>query len=127
MMRCRNQQRGMTIWGLTFVLAVLAFVLFLLFKLFPPYMNDFKVRNALNSTAQDQNIVSMTKGQIREALYKRFDIDMIGNVNLTENFSVESRGRTKVIRITYEVIVPMVFNISALLEFDHVREVRAIE
>ena len=126
-MRCRNRQRGMTIWGLTFVLAVLAFVLFLFFKLFPPYMNDFKVRNALDSTAQDQNIASMTKRQIREAFYKQFDIDDIKHVNLGENVTIESRGRTKVIRISYEVVVPMVFNISALLEFDHAREVSAIE
>ena len=126
-MRCRNRQRGMTIWGWTFVLAVLAFVLFLLFKLFPPYMNDFKVRNALDSTARDQNIASMTKRDIREAFYKKFDIDDIKHVNLTENVTIESRGRTKVIRISYEVVVPMVFNISALLEFDHAREVSAIE
>ncbi len=126
-MRCINQQRGMTIWGLMFVLAVLAFVLFLFFKLLPPYMNDLKVKSALESTARDQNIASMAKAEIREALYKRFDIDMVDHVNLSQDFSVESRGRTKVIRITYEVIVPMAFNISALLEFDHAREVSAIE
>ena len=119
-------QRGMTMWGLLFVLGVLAFFLFLGFKLFPPYMTDFKVRSALDSLARQSNFGSMGKPEITEALSKRFDIDMVEGVDLSA-LSVETRGRLKVVRIRYERVIPMVANISALLEFDHEKQVAASE
>jgi hypothetical protein len=40
---------------------------------------------------------------------------------------MEARGKAKIIRINYETVVPMAFNISALLTFDHSIEVRGTE
>ena len=53
----KKLQKGMTFWGLSFVLGVLAFFLFLLFKLLPPYLIDLKVStmvagNRLSGVAQ---------------------------------------------------------------------------
>jgi Domain of unknown function (DUF4845) len=120
-------QRGMTMWGMLFVLGVLAFFLFLGFKLFPPYMTDFKVRSALDSLARQSDFATMSKADIGEALSKRFDIDMIDGVDLGNSLSVETRGRLRVVRIKYEAVIPMAFNISALLEFDHQKQVAASE
>ncbi len=124
-MKSPYTQRGMTFWGLLFVLGVLAFAIFLLFKLFPPYMNDFKVRSALDSLSHQSDVSTMGKPEIAEALGKRFDIDDVSGVNLGTDLTVEVRGRTKVIRIRYEAVIPMIFNISALLDFDHSKEVPA--
>jgi hypothetical protein len=33
----------------------------------------------------------------------------------------------KVIRLNYPVVIPLMFNVSLLLEFEHAREVRAVE
>jgi hypothetical protein len=122
-MRYPASQRGMTMWGLLFVLGVLAFFLFLGFKLLPPYMTDFKVRSALDSLARQNDFSSMSKADIGEALSKRFDIDMVEGVDLSSSLTVDTRGRMKVVRIKYEAVIPMVFNISALLEFDHEKQV----
>lgn len=124
-MKSITTQRGMTMWSLLFVLGVLALVMFLFLKLFAPYKDDFKVRTALDSLVRQPDISSMGKNEIIEALSKRFDIDDISHVKLGTDLTVETKGKLKVIRIKYEAVIPMVYNISALLEFDHVRQVRA--
>lgn len=123
----KKLQKGMTFWGLSFVLGVLAFFLFLLFKLLPPYLIDLKVSTALNGLAQESDVGSKSKIEITQSLYKRFDVDDITHVELKRDLTLELRGRTKIIRIRYETVVPMAFNISALLEFEHVAEVKSGE
>lgn len=125
-MQTRNKQRGMTFWGMLFVLAVFAFVVFLIFKLFPVYMGDFKVKAAMDSLAKQQDVGSMGKPEIIVALQRRFDVDNIDHVDLKRDLTIEASGRGKIIRIHYEALVPMIANISLLAEFDHSREVRGV-
>ncbi len=124
-MHSKRQQRGMTFWGLSFVLGILAFFLFILFKLIPPYMEDFKVRGALDSLSRQADVGGMSKGDIAEALRKRFEIDNVDSIKLGTDLTVETRGRAKVIRIRYDNVVPVLGNVSLLLEFDHSKEVRS--
>lgn len=122
-----RRQDGMTFWGLVFVLGVMAFCLFLAFKLFTPYKEDFKVKAALDSLARQPDFGSMTRGDIGNALSKRFDIDDIDVVKLDKDLTVETQGRLKRVRIRYENVVPIVGNLSVLLEFEHVKEARSSE
>lgn len=126
-MHFRRQQRGMTFWGMLFVFGVLAFFLFIGFKLFPPYMEDFKVKAALDSLARQSDFSSMSRSDMANALSKRFDIDNIDTVRLDKDFVVETQGKLKRVRLRYESIVPVAGNLSLLLEFDHVKETRSSE
>jgi len=127
-MRFEKYQRGMTIWGMSFVVGVFAFAIFLGFKLFPPYMEDFKVRNALDSVAKNPDIAAMSKADISMALGKRFDIDNIDTVDPAKHLSLENRGRnSRLVRISYESVIPLFYNVSLLLEFEHAKEVRGAE
>ena len=127
-MQLKKYQRGMSIWSLSFVVGVFAFIIFLVFKLYTPYMEDFKVRNALDSVARSSDIGAMSKADISMALAKRFDIDNIDTVDPTKNLYIENRGRNaRAVRITYEAVIPLFYNVSVLLDFDHVKEVRGAE
>ena len=126
-MQSRNSQKGMTFWGLLFVLGVLGFSLFVGFKLFPPYMDDFKINSALDSLAKQSDIGSLSKAAISESLRKRFDIDNISYADPVKDLTLENRGRMRVIRLHYQPVIPLMFNVSLLLEFDHTREVRGVE
>lgn len=124
-MQNRKHQSGMTMWGMLFVLGTLAFFLFIGFKLFPPYMTDLKVKSALDSLSQQADVGTMSVPEIKEAIRKRLEIDSADDLfDLNKVLTVEPRGRVKVIRISYESVVPMAYNISALLDFDHSIEVR---
>lgn len=121
-----KRQAGMTMWSMLFTLGTLAFFLFLFFKLLPPYMDDFKVKSALESLARQPDAGSMTVPAIQEAIRKRLEIDSADSFDLSA-LTVEAKGATKTIRIKYESVVPMAFNLSALLSFDHAIEVRGPE
>jgi len=115
----------MTMWGMLFVLGTLAFALFIVFKLLPPYLTDLKVKGALDSLSQQADAGNMSVPDIREAIRKRLEIDSADNLfDLSKVLTIEPRGKVKVIRISYETVVPMAFNVSALLNFDHSIEVR---
>ena len=123
-----KRQAGMTMWGMLFVLGTLAFALFLFFKLLPPYMDDFKVKSALDSLGRQPDVGSMTLPEVKEAIRKRLEIDSADDLfDLNKILTVEPRGKMKRIRINYESVVPMAFNVSALISFDHAIEVRGPE
>lgn len=121
-----KRQAGMSMWSLLFVLGTLAFFFFLFVKLFSPYMDDFKVKTALESLGRQPDVGSMTVPAIQEAIRKRLEIDSADSFDLSA-LTVEAKGKNKTIRIKYEAVVPMAFNISALLSFDHAVEVRVSE
>jgi len=123
-MQNRKHQSGMTMWGMLFVLGTLAFFLFILFKLIPPYLDDFKIKSALESLGSQPEVSTMSPGDISEAIRKRLEIDSFDSFDLGKSLSIQPKGRMKVIRISYETVVPMVSNISVLLDFDHSIEVR---
>lgn len=121
-----KRQRGMTMWSVAFVIGVAVFFLFLFFNLLPPYLEDLKVRTAINGVAAESGAGSMPKGALVESLRKRFDIDNVTNV-AADQLAVETRGKTKFLHIQYEVVVPLAYNVSALLDFDHASPVAAAE
>ena len=123
-MQYMKRQSGMTMWGMLFVLGTFAFALFLFFKLLPPYLTDFKIRSALSSLGQQSDAGTMSVAEIQDALYKRLEIDSADDFDLKDALTVENRGNARIIRIAYQATVPMAFNISALIDFDHRIEVR---
>jgi hypothetical protein len=126
-MKLKSQQTGATLWSMISISVLVIFFALLLIKLIPPYLSDMKVRAALDSIERQAKGSSMSNAQIMISLEKRFDIDSITHVNLREDVVIEREGRMKIVRIAYEAQIPLVFNISALLEFDHSAEVRAFE
>jgi len=114
-----QRQRGITMWGMIFVLFVLGFCLFVTFKLFPVYMNDLKVSNALKSLGTEMRGNAPTRDAILEALAKRMNIDDFGHVDLNKDVKIQAKGTGREVAITYEVVVPLFANISILLDFNH--------
>lgn len=122
-----KRQSGMTMWSLLFVIGTLAFFLFLLFKLIPPYLGDMKVKGALESLGRQPDAGSMSLPEIQEAIRKRLEIDSADDFDLSNSLTITAKGKTKVIRINYESVTPMLLNASILLTFDHSIEVRGSE
>jgi len=114
-----RHQRGMTMWGMIFVLFILGFCLFITFKLFPVYMNDLKVANALKSVGSELKGGAPTRTEIIIALVKRMNIDDFTGVNFDKDLTIQAKGTGREVAITYDVVVPLFGNISLLLDFRH--------
>ncbi len=123
-MNLKSRQRGVTIWGMFMISLMVVFFALLLFKLIPPYLQDLKVNAALDSIEQEASGSGMSKPEIIVALRKRFDIDDIDHVDPAD-ITIQRRGVFIVVDIEYEAIVPLVLNISALIEFNHSAEIPA--
>ena len=124
-----NNQRGMTMWGMAMVIALIVFFTLLGLKLFPPYLDNFKINNALQNVGKQPGVGSMSQEEIMESLRKRLEIENVdGTLDLRKTLKVEARGRGgKAIRVVYQVQVPLAYNITALLDFDNSVEVRGVD
>ena len=122
----RQQQRGMTMWSAAFVIGTIVFFLFLLFKLLPPYLEDMKVRSSIDGLAGESGVGGMSKAELVNGLARRFDINSVTSVK-PEQLTIDMRGKAKYLHMSYEVVVPLAYNVSALLEFDHARQIAAAQ
>ena len=118
--RIGGKQSGMTMWSLLFVGAVVVFFVLLFFKLAPPYMDNYKVVTAVKNVAGQPNAASMSREDIANALGRHFEIDDVDNVDLKKALRVERSNPNgpAVIHVTYQVRVPVAYNITALIDFD---------
>ncbi len=124
-MRTLAQQHGMTMWGTAMILALIVFFTLLTIKLAPPYIEHGKIVTALKSIEKQQPPGAFSKDEIKRALDRRFTIDDVTRVDLKKDLYFEKKaGGIMVVRIAYEVRIPLAYNITALIEFDETAEVR---
>ena len=115
----RNTQHGWTMWTLLLSLALVAFFALLLMRLVPHYMDNYKLEDALERVAEDPRVASMSRNQIIGKLTNILYIDYGHDiVDLKEALSVEKDQGRVTLSIEYEVVVHLVSNVSALLDFD---------
>lgn len=123
----QRRQQGMTMWGMAMVAVLVVFFLMLLLKLLPPYLQNMKVKTALDNVSKQPNIGALSREEIINMLQRRLDIEDVDKVDLRKDLKIEVKNRDKIIRVAYETRVPMAYNISALLEFDNQVQVRNVE
>lgn len=119
------KQRGITVWGLMFLAAVFAFFLLLFFKLLPSYIDHGKVKTALENISRQPDTGGWERNEIKAALQRRFDIDDVHTVDLNKHLFVEKKPGVTIIRVTYEVRVPLAYNVTALVDFNDSIQVKA--
>jgi hypothetical protein len=110
------KQRGMTFIGLVLIIAGVIFIASIGIKLYPPYMEFFTVNKAIKRIANDSSFADMTPREIKEAFDKSASIDSIRVI--TSNDLVIEKGEGKpIVTAEYQVVVPIIGNVSALLDF----------
>lgn len=115
-----SQQQGMTMWSTVSLVMIGIFFLLLAFKLVPPYVNDIKIGSAIDSVANKAGAGSKTAAQLFESLEKYFDINYITNIVPSKDIEIQPLGENaKLIKLEYEVVIPLSGNLSALLYFEH--------
>lgn len=112
-----HKQKGFTFWSLVFTVAVIFVLALLTMKLFPSYSEFFAIKKAVNRLKTEGSLNSMTKDEIRRAFDKSTGIEDIHSVKPADlEINKASSGDT-VVSVDYEVVVPLVANVSALLTF----------
>ncbi len=119
-----RRQAGWTVWGLIAVMALAGFFALLFLKLFPPYHDNYKLNKALQTVAAEPRIAVGGRRAIISKLDKILYLDYAHKVvDLNDTLRIEKKNDRMILTINYEVVVPLAYNISALLEFNNQAEI----
>lgn len=119
-----RRQAGWTVWGLIAVMALVGFFALLFLKLFPPYHDNYKLNKALQTVAAEPGMAVGGRRAIMRKLDKILYLDYAHKVvDLNDTLRIEKKNDRMILTINYEVVVPLAYNISALLEFNNRAEI----
>jgi hypothetical protein len=112
-----HKQKGFTFWSLTFTIGTIVIVALLTMKLFPAYAEFFAIKKAINRMATEGNLASMSNGEIQRAFDRTSGIDDIHSIKPSDLQISKSKDGETTVTADYEVVIPLVANVSALLTF----------
>ncbi|MGJ0483315.1 MAG: DUF4845 domain-containing protein [Methylomicrobium sp.] len=111
-----KHQRGLTFISLCVLLFIFGFFVFLVLKIGPIYLDHNKVSSALSALKKDPGFPTMSEHQIRRSLDNRFNIGYVDFID-AEDIKVSRSNDYVKVEIDYEVLKPMAYNLSVLVEF----------
>ncbi len=124
-MRTFNKQHGWTVWGMLMVMTLVVFFGLLIMRLTPPYLDNLKIKKALNTVATEAKTVRGGRAKMIERMNRLLYVDYAHDVvDIRKTLKIEKARSKTILRFDYEVVVPLAYNISALLEFENSAEVR---
>jgi Domain of unknown function (DUF4845) len=110
-------QRGMTLSGFLFQLAIWGFLGLLAIKIGPIYFDHYLIRSTLESLEKDRGLATKTREEILELLRRRWEVNNIENVT-AENVKITRDDGNLQLHLVYDVTKPVVGNVEALVHFD---------
>ncbi|HSH96813.1 MAG: DUF4845 domain-containing protein [Methylophilaceae bacterium] len=112
-----HKQRGMTFIGLVFMIAAGLFIAIIAMKLAPAYLEYFNVKNAVTKIGNEAGFADMTKKDIGDEFDRSATIDSIEVVQGRDLEVTKDDSGKQIVSIEYQKVVPIVANISVLLDF----------
>ena len=114
--RGMQRQRGMSIIGFLFVAAVVVVVALVGFRMLPAYIEWYTIQKALDAAVADAgNDPSLNN--IRKAMERKLSADYADAVS-AKDVNVVKNGNTITAQVSWQKILPLVGNVSILLDFD---------
>jgi len=113
-----KHQNGATMWGWLAVLTMIGFIAMLAFKIAPVYFDHSLVRSALQDVVDNSDFRNMSKKSIARTVQNRLTINNIRDINAKAFQTKQDKTGTKFILIKYEKKVPIISNVSAVVEFN---------
>lgn len=114
-----RQQGFSTLMLLSFVFVFSASA-YLGVRLAPSYMDYMVISGAMDEAVQTQSVETFRSKQIVDLIRRKMGPSATApDINLGDVTSVFVRDGLKVVKINYEVVVPVIKNASALLHFTH--------
>ena len=114
----RKSQRGVTLIGWVILLIPIGVILYAGIRLTPKYLNFFNVVKAMNQEAEEAKGSSVIDPNlIRLGVQRRFDVEYVDKPT-SKDIDVHRDGDHWVMEVDYEELVPLVGNISMLVQFN---------
>ena len=114
----QHRQRGMTFIGILVLVVVVGSWVYAGIRLTPKYLEYMRIAATLEKVRDefDANPGS-TEFMLRKAIERHFDIEMVEVITATD-IEISKDGGSFKMRAYYDDTVPLISNVSFLLEFD---------
>lgn len=116
----RNNQKGITLLSFIMILGVVGFFAFLTMRLFPVYTEYYGAVNDIKAVTQAAGADKATPAQIRDSLYRRFQISYVENINLEKDIKFMKDSSGKTLALKYEVRRPLMYNLDFVAKFERI-------
>ena len=113
----KKQQHGLTISGFLLVAIVLIFVAVLAMRLIPAYIQDGEILDVFKAVAHDPDMRSASIRDVQIAYAKRASVNDITAIKL-DDVQIDKNENGLTLSASYQVKLPLVANISLLLDFN---------
>lgn len=121
----QHRQRGMTFLGIIVLVVVVGAWVYAGIRLVPKYLEYIRVASTLEKVRDEYDSnPGTTEFMLRKAVERHFDIEMV-EVITSNDIEIKREGGTFYMRAAYDDTVPLVKNVSFLVEFDKTVEVAA--
>ena len=117
-----RKQRGLTALGLLLVLMIFGFFVLLVIRLAPVYLEHMSVASSIKSLEQEVGIAEKTPQEVRSMLTRRLDVNDVDNFDYKLIEIKNEKGKLR-ISLDYEVRVPMIGNVDAIVSFSERTEI----
>ena len=109
-------------WMLVIVLVVSAIVISA--KLVPLYMDHSIIAKQMDAIAAEDGMAAKSKRELTAILKNKLKVNQIRDFPLEENLEVEKTRNGTVVRLNYEVRLPLIKNIDLIASFGKEVELR---
>jgi len=113
----RNKQLGITFSGFIMAAFALIIVAILGMKLVPAYIHSTQISSIFKAVASDPAMQSASIKEIKDSYSKRAYINAITDLS-PDDIEIVKEGATLSLSANYAVKIPLVANITLLLEFN---------
>ena len=113
----KNRQSGFSFSSFIMIAFVVVFVALLGMKLIPAYVHNAQIASIFKAIAADPAMQGASVKDIKEAYYKRATINTITDIT-AEDIDISKDGGRLSLSANYSMKIPLVGNITLLLEFN---------
>jgi hypothetical protein len=117
MSKFKDKQLGIGFSGFIMVAFVLIFVAILGMKLVPAYIHSTQISSIFQAVASDPAMQNASIKEIKESYSKRAYINAISELS-AEDIEITKEGAALSLSASYSVKIPLVANVTLLLEFN---------
>lgn len=108
----RNAQRGVSLSGLIFVLAVIGLVAVFAMKVFPTFVEYRAIQGAIVAAKATRGTVA----EMKETFNKHADIDRIDTISASDLVFSKDNDQQE-ISYAYKKVIPIFANVSLLIDY----------
>lgn len=119
----RDRQRGITAIGFLIIAIMVASIGFAALRLTPIYLEHMKVASVLEDVKTDLDGTNPSIQQIKSAIGKRLNIEMVKSVQ-RQDFKVKKSEIGYNVRVQFDSEAPYIANVYLLVRFNKAVEIR---